>query len=316
MGGVKVLRVGGETETLSFYKREERQSTLKDSSPKEPVYGAAQFPVPVYQVIDGINHIIHSNKPAAITLGNNKKYQTESEIAIVAGTLGPLVTENDPETNNPVEVAYPTPTDAASVVVSEMADFGDYNARSVVTVKADVVGIRSGELIELRTGGIPYLANGHQTTNKYGGIHLIAGNKTEGKGFDLQSMVKGENLEEMLRDLLQQVQHLISQVKLLNDDVKNVKKELVDHDHILTLKSPVFGPPPPGLPPPIIGVAKITGTTGTSINMVAGVGPTTPDSAKIGTALNGVEENITKVKDNFLETKAEKRIKSRFNKVN
>jgi len=314
MGGVKVLRVE-DGETLSPYKRQEKQSALEDSLPKEPVYGAAQFPVPVYQVIDGINHIIHSNKPAAITLGHNKDYQTKSQIAMVAGTLGSLVAENDPQTNNPIEVAHPTPTDAASVVVSEMANFRDYNARSVVTVKADVVGIRSGELIELRTGGIPYLANGHQTTNKYGGIHLIAGNKTEGKGFDLQSMVKGENLEEMLRDLLQQVQHLISQVKLLNDDVKNVKKELVDHDHILTLKSFVYGPPL-GLPSPIIGVAKITGTTGTSTNMVAGVGPTTPDSAKIGTALNGDEENNTKVKDNFLETKAEKRIKSRFNKVN
>jgi len=201
MGKVNVIGTV-DSERISPFKRFSIDEALKESKPSERVDGAEQFPVPVYQVIDGINHIIHSNKPAAITLGHNKNYQTKSQISMVAGTLGSLVAENDPTTNDPIEVAYPTPTDAASIVVSEMTDFGDYNGRSVVSAKADAVGIRAAEIIELRVGGIPYLANGHKTTNIYGGIHLIAGNRTDGKDFDLQPMVKGENLEEMMVALL------------------------------------------------------------------------------------------------------------------
>ena len=248
MGKVRVLPDIVNNEALSFAKRAIARQSLEESGAKDSVSEAAQFPVPVYQVIDGINHIIHSNKPAAITLGHNKDYQTKSQIAMVAGTLGSLVAENDPQTNNPIEVAHPTPTDAASVVVSAMANFNnDYNGRSVVTAKADVVGLRSAELIELRTGGIPYLANGHQTTNKYGGIHLIAGNKTEGKDFDLQPMVKGENLQEMMVDLVESVQNLISQVKTLNNDVRSLKTDLIKHNHNVKLLVPagkmLFAPP-------------------------------------------------------------------------
>ena len=299
-----------KNEALSTAKRQAKQNALEGSSSKERVDGAAQFPVPVYPVTDSISHVIHSNKPAAITFGHNKNYQTKSQVAMVAGTLGSLVTENDPENNNPVEVAYPTPTDAASVILSEMADFGDYNGRSVVTAKADVVGLRSAELIELRTGGIPYLANGHQTTNKYGGIHLISGDKTEGKDFDLQPMIKGENLKEMLADLIKSVQNLVGQVKTLNKDVINLKKDLINHNHLMVFTAPVITTPG-GL------VATFFGTTQQSLELITSLPPTiAKDNARMTTNLSGIDRNLTKVRQNYLEQSSPNPIKSRFNKVN
>jgi hypothetical protein len=314
MGKVRVLPDIVNNEALSPAKRAIADQSLKESGDKENVSEAAQFPVPVYQVIDGINHIIHSNKPAAITLGHNKDYQTKSQIAMVAGTLGSLVAENDPQTNNPIEVAHPTPTDAASVIVSEMADFGDYNGRSVVTAKADVVGLRSAELIELRTGGIPYLANGHQTTNKYGGIHLIAGNKTEGKDFDLQPMVKGENLQEMMVDMIESVQNLISQVKTLNNDVASLKTDLISHNHTVSLVGSVTATSPAG---PVAGTANVFGATGSSLGLTTSLPPTIAKaSATITTNLSGIDSNFTTMRQNYLEQFSPLPIKSRFNKVN
>ena len=316
MGKVSVLNQNSEA--LSIAKRDLIDREVKESTNDESVREAAQFPVPVYQVIDGINHIVHSDKPAAITLGHNKNYQTRSQIAIVAGTLGSLVAENDPENNNPVEVAYPTPTDAASVVVSEMADFGDYNGRSVVTAKADAVGLRAAEIIELRVGGIPYLANGHQTTNKYGGIHLIAGNKTEGKDFDLQPMVKGENLQEMMIDVIESMQNLISQVKTLNNDVRNLKTDLISHNHTVSLLTPITATAQAGVTVlPVFGTANVLGVTGTSLGLTTSLPPTIAKaSATITTNLGGIDNNMTKVRQNYLEQTSPLPIKSRFNKVN
>ena len=321
MGKIRVLPDIVNNEALSFAKRAIADQSLKESGDKENVSEAAQFPVPVYQVIDGINHIIHSNKPAAITLGHNKDYQTKSQIAMVAGTLGSLVAENDPQTNNPIEVAHPTPTDAASVIVSEMADFGDYNGRSVVTAKADVVGLRSAELIELRTGGIPYLANGHQTTNKYGGIHLIAGNKTEGKDFDLQPMVKGENLQEMMEDVIEYIQGIVSQIKLMNKDISALKTSLASHSHAVAIPFTSTGVARDPLTQAIIGVTNnfgtVIGTTEVSPTLVTSLPATiTKINAPVFASLASIDNNFSVIRYNYLEQFSPLPIKSRFNKVN
>ena len=314
MGKVNVIGTV-DSERISPFKRFSIDEALKESKPSERVDGAEQFPVPVYQVIDGINHIIHSNKPAAITLGHNKNYQTKSQISMVAGTLGSLVAENDPTTNDPIEVAYPTPTDAASIVVSEMTNFGDYNGRSVVSAKADAVGIRAAEIIELRVGGIPYLANGHKTTNIYGGIHLIAGNRTDGKDFDLQPMVKGENLEEMMVDLIEFIQNLVSQVKVLNNDVKTLKADLIKHTHTLSIPAPLTAAIA-GVGA-VVGTASVIGSTGTSLGLTISLPPTIAKAnATVSTNLSGIDKNFTTMRQNYLEQTAPLPIKSRFNKVN
>tara|TARA_B100000900_G_scaffold280847_1_gene240264 strand:+ start:1533 stop:2477 length:945 start_codon:yes stop_codon:yes gene_type:complete len=314
MGKVSVVTSTVNSENISLLKRNLISDSLKESGDEESVLGAAQFPQPVYQVVDGIKHIIHSDKPAAITLGHNKEYQTKSQLSFVAGTLGSLITENDPTTGNPVEVAYPTPTDAAQLIVSEMTDFGDYNARSLVSAKADAIGLRAAEIIELRVGGIPFLANGHQTTNKYGGIHLIAGNRTEGKDFDLQHMVKGENLEEMMVDLIETIQNLVSQVTVLNNDVKSLKTDLISHNHTVSLVGSVTATSPVG---PVAGTANVFGATGTSLGLASSLPATiAKNNALVTTNLSGIDGNFTIMRQNYLEQTAPLPIKSRFNKVN
>jgi hypothetical protein len=318
MGKVTVLEQPQKNEKLSAAKRVIADSAIKTANSYAKVNArldaAAQFPVPVYQTTDGISHLVHRNKAAAITFGNNKNYQTKSQISMVAGTLGALLSENDPNSGDPVQVAYPTPSDAASLIVSEMADFGDYNGRSVVTAKADAVGLRAAEIIELRVGGIPYLANGHQTTNKYGGIHLIAGNKTEGKDFDLQPMVKGENLKEMMVDLIEAVQNLVSQVKTLNGDVRSLKTDLIKHNHTVSLVGSVTATSPAG---PVAGTANVVGTTGTSLGLTTSLPPTIAKaSATVTTSLSSIDKNFSIMRQNYLEQTSPLPIKSRFNKVN
>ncbi len=302
MGKIKIIPAPNSSKRSERQRLQIHQALLDAEINNGPVDLADQFPVPVYQTGLNTKQIIHPNKPSAITLGNSREYQTKSQINIVAGTLGAALAENNPQTGEPVKVAYPTPFDAASVVVTEMEDYGFYNARSTVKAKADIVSLGATELVEIKAGGIPYLSNGHAATNKYGSIHLIAGGSVEGKDFDLQPLVKGDNLTELIKDLTGLIQNLTQEIGNLNKDVVKLKSSLITHTHSVTPFSPIT-PVQIALPPlETLGFA---------------LPPTmAKTNAIITTNLASIDYNISLVKQNYLEPNSPVKISSRFNKVN
>tara|TARA_R110002020_G_scaffold50761_3_gene143460 strand:- start:9719 stop:10657 length:939 start_codon:yes stop_codon:yes gene_type:complete len=301
------------SDRLSYYNRKIINDALNAASSDEFVQEADRHSMPIFETNYNIKPIVHENKPAVLLMGHNKIYQTKPQVSLIAGVLGHLVSDNDPEApqdGTPIRVAYPTPTDAASVIASSMTDYKNYNARSLVYNKADVVAIKASELVEIRSGGVPYLlANGAKNPNVYGGIHLISGDKTEGKDFDLQSMVKGENLVKFLKDFIKQLRQTNSQIRELNKDVESLKKELAGHTH--KFKGIVTGISPSG---PVTGTAK--GATVKSVKLASAIGRSMPKTTKISTSLSSLEKNYSVLMKNYLNSNSPTKIRSSFNKVN
>ena len=286
------------SQKFSFHNRNIVDTIIKNSQQGQSIEDADRHPQPSYETEYNIKPIVHPNKPAAIIMGHNKQYQAKSEISIVAGTLGFLVSElnpDNPDSDDPIRVAFPTPTDAAQLILSSMTDYGEYNARSVVSTKADIVVAKAAELVEIKAGGVPYLANGVKNPNIYGEIHLIAGNKEEGKDFELQSMVKGENLVKFLRQLIKFIRNMNSQIREINKDVRDLKRTLVNHTHT---SSPTGGPTTP------------------SFELVIDVVPSFINNIMIGTGCSAIEKNYTVLMKNYLNSNSPTKIRSSFNKVN
>ena len=99
--------------------------------------------------------------------------------------------------------------DAARIYISQKTDIDDYfglklrpkpKAVSGIGIKADEVRIMSRQNIKLVTGMDGFNSrNGKLET--VGGIHLIAGNTSDGRG-SLEPLVKGDQLAEMFGQLL------------------------------------------------------------------------------------------------------------------
>ena len=304
------------SDRLSYYTRKIINDALNAASNDEFIQEADRHSMPIFETNYNIKPIVHENKPAAMIMGHDKTYQTKPQVSLIAGVLGHLVSDNDPEApqdGTPIRVAFPTPTDAASVVASSMTDYKNYNARSLVYNKADVVAIKASELVEIRSGGVPYLlANGAKNPNVYGGIHLISGDKTEGKDFDLQSMVKGENLVKFLKDFIKQLRQTNSQIRELNKDVQKLKKDLLKHKHkiAITNVSTIIAPPSG----PCSGILQ--GETLISPNLSSATSPTIAKNVKINTSLSSLEKNYSILMKNYLNSNSPTKIRSSFNKVN
>jgi len=314
----KILQLPSfNSDRFSYYKRKILNDVLDVAGGEDLVTEMDQHPMPIFETGFNIKPFVHENKPAAMIMGHDKTYQTKPQVSLIAGVLGHLATDNDPkniDSGSPLKVAYPTPTDAASVIASSMTDYGDYNARSLVYNKADIVAMKASELVEIRAGGAPYLlANGAKNPNVYGGIHLISGDKTEGKDFDLQSMVKGENLVEFLKDFIQFIRQTNSQIRELNKDVQKLKKDLLKHKHRIAITNvgTIIAPPPGG---PCTGILQ--GETLISPNLSSATSPTITKNVKINTSLSSLEKNYSILMQNYLNANSPKKIRSSFNKVN
>lgn len=114
------------------------------------------------------------------------------------------------------------PGDAARIYISQRADIDEYfglrggsqgmsKAKSAIGMIADDVRMVARRGIKLVTGGPKQTDSLGQETNGIFGIDLIAGNldiqNNQGKKY-LQPMVKGQNLVEVLEEIVQQVQTL------------------------------------------------------------------------------------------------------------
>jgi len=146
-----------------------------------------------------------------------------SAIDLVVGRQG-----SNPDGDQFVENNFGTllynkkPGDAARIYISQRADIDDYfglragsqgmsKAKSAIGMIADDVRITARRGIKLVTGGPKQIDSLGLETNGISGIDLIAGNldiqNIQGKKY-LQPMVKGQNLVEVLEEIVDQVQTL------------------------------------------------------------------------------------------------------------
>lgn len=132
-------------------------------------------------------------------------------------------------------------TDAARIYISQKTDvdsnFGintddisESIAKSAIGIKADSVRIIGREEIRLVTRTDKKNSQGGNLEGSVDGIHLIAGNDTEG----LQPMAKGDNVVEAFNKLAHLVKKLNGVVEGILQSQHKINAELKDHWHITT----------------------------------------------------------------------------------
>lgn len=136
--------------------------------------------------------------------------------------------------------------DAARIYISERTDVDDYfgitpgkagglNGLSAIAVKADSVRIIGREGIKLVTRTDEKNSKG-ANMDAVMGIDIIAGNDSS----DLQPMVKGENLRDFLRYVVEDIQNITSMIHSISLSQAALEKILAAHTH--TVISPVGVP--------------------------------------------------------------------------
>jgi hypothetical protein len=236
----------------------------------------------------------HPNKAGYIVFGNNEKYAAP-ELNITVGVNGPFKREG-------VDYTYPSPLDAASIVLSERTDVTGIvslvrkaNARAAIKATADMVKIHGRDVVEIAAGGTEYIhGTGTKNLAKTGAVHIVAGNRTEGQ-FDLQPMVKGDNLKNFLDELTETVANI-------NSNQQKIIEMIIKMQAIFTA----------------------LGTGLSAIPLTAAVGgpilsAVAPDIAKATIALSnnlssGLNTEFKKI--NYNQPYSPKNILSRYNKVN
>jgi len=179
-------------------------------------------PVPHYNqapsenVIRGKNNtiiIMGRDRPAGENSGKGKGAATHIGcIDIIAGMSGMLARETDSKGTKVLTNKNPS-LDAARIYISQRADIdspeyfnlapgsvGNLSNRSAIAIKADSVRIIGREGIKLVTSGDNYSgAAGLFIGDNIQGVDIIAGNDDS----DLQPMVKGDDLAQLLDNMLE-----------------------------------------------------------------------------------------------------------------
>jgi len=186
--------------------------------------------------------------------------------------------------------------DAARLYISERTDIDDnFNITngsigpsrnmSAIGLKADAIRIIGDE------GGIKLVTKvnekntNNQTISKINGIELIAGNNDK----DLQPMVKGANLVELLSNILKQINNLNGIIVSLINSQTVFEAALLAHAH------------PPGVPSPVLPAPVAIKLAQNTQQISKGI------MQKV---------NLATAELNFLSTLGKKYILSNHNKVN
>jgi len=186
--------------------------------------------------------------------------------------------------------------DAARLYISERTDIDDnFNITngsigpsrnmSAIGLKADAIRIIGDE------GGIKLVTKvnekntNNQTISKINGIELIAGNNDK----DLQPMVKGANLVELLSNILKQINNLNGIIVSLTKSQTVFEAALLAHAH------------PPGSPSPVLPAPVAIKLAQNTQQISKGI------MQKV---------NLATAELNFLSTLGKKYILSNHNKVN
>ena len=202
---------------LSVMKNEEvNKTTEEDKNNNSGANSQAMIePCPQYLMTGNEKGTINGNarivlgkdRPAGPESGHGGSGETHcSTISMVVGAMGINAADVDSE-GKKLYVNSNNRTDAATFYLSQTTDVdknfgladgwnGKSSTKSAAVLKADDVRLVSRQGIKLVTGPDPRNSRDKTVEGTYG-IDLIAGNNDE----DIQSMVKGANLIEALREL-------------------------------------------------------------------------------------------------------------------
>lgn len=171
-----------------------------------PKYNASESE----QVISGKNNtsiVLGRDRPGDILSGyGGKGAKRSGAIDIVAGRTSAIIKEFN-ENQERVYANPSIPYDASRITISQKTDVDDnfylpgrnVKGKAAIAIKSDNVRIVSREEIKLVTNADKYDSNGELKIGKYG-TTLIAND-----GEDIQPIPKGENLEEIIKDLYQKI---------------------------------------------------------------------------------------------------------------
>jgi len=246
--------------------------------------------------------VVGRDRPGGRDTGYSSTGDTQSEMVdIVVGRLGSDMKGYDETTKERLFVDPDLQRDAARIYISQKSDInenfrlnapGKAEGRSTVVVKGDGVRIISRETLNLVTGTDPKTSQGGKVRS-VPGINLIAGNSDR----DLQRFVKGENLVNFLKNLLEKQSRLTGTLMNYINYQLQFNMAVLDHYHI----SPFFGQETT----PDVAVLPSQGMT-QLVKMVTN---------SIG-SLATYKMNLKAMSNNYLSPRGTKYINSRNNKTN
>ena len=293
------MKVKTTQPTSSPFLSEKKIKVINEGISEKDNDKVSLYPTP--KVVDTIfkKKILHPNKAAGILIGDNEKYPDNSSIALVAGMHGSVVTDVDPTSGLESIYSKVNELDSSYLVINSLDDpkltstAGPMNARSSIRALSDTVSIHGREVVEIVAGGRPYRGPTGSRIFSPGEVHIVAGNTVKEPGFDLQPMVKGDNLVSALDDIMTLVNSMASNQTKIHNEIVLLKLALAAHTH------PIGAPttfPSPELASAIAGLAMKDITSMTN---------------NFGSIVNN---ELFKL--NYLKPFSERNIKSRYNKVN
>lgn len=231
--------------------------------------GFLQESVPKYIKAKGESLIESPRKTARIVLGvdrpgsrmtgyGGRGEQSCGMIDLVAGPLGDVARSNvvseDQRQRGSYKVealhADPNPSlDAARVMIVQKSDIDlqyglepgwdeltPYIGRSYVLAKADGIRIVSRDAgVKIITGADEKNSQGLKQTS-YNGVQLIAGNKNiSGTKWEVQSMVKGENLKQLLNSMIDSMNDICNVIDNLIQVQTKWNTAMMYHGHVTTI---------------------------------------------------------------------------------
>jgi len=247
------------------------------------------------------------DRPTSRISGYGGRGDTDcGSVDIVAGRLS---SEDLPKDEKVFANNSPS-SDAARVLVVQKTDVdrnfglaagasGESKARSAAISKADAARVVGRESVKIITEGSVKNSQGGVSAT-INGVELIAGNNTNEDGsnpdFELQPFVKGDNLKEMLGEMIDMLSEMDGIVDSLVNIQSRYNEVLANHFHI----SPFFGIP--DTPSPMVAQQGVT----TSVNMMKDV----------TMSLMSYKNNLARLRTKYLEYIGDKSIRSKWNKVN
>jgi hypothetical protein len=197
--------------------------------------------------------------------------------------------------------------DAARIYISQKTDVdknfklkagrvgNSEDPRSAIAMKADGIRIMAREGIKLVTHADKMNSQGG-TITRVRGVDIIAGNQTTGPKFDLQPMVKGNNLRECIEEMSKVLGEVCGTLANVCVNVAELDVALSTHFH----PSPFFGVPT--LPSPTAMPTCIK-----SLVSLASVDMFSTSAQKF---------NLARIKSLYTGDGAKKSIRSKHNNVN
>lgn len=275
--------------------------------------GALTEAVPKY-ITSGGDNLIRGDNNTWIVLGRDRPGNRYSGYGGVGNTqAGAIDIVVGRMASNPRSDLYVDPdfkNDSARIYVSQKTDIddnfklvdgyvGNSKTRSAVGIKADAIRLIARESIKIVTGTDEKNSQGGDIPAVFG-IDLIAGNKDDvlntDSDFNLQPMVKGDNLSKSLEELSTIIEQLSGIVSTFLSSQMEFNSTAAIHYHY----SPFFGIP----------------TTPSDILASKGVSVSLQQLNDCILGLNKFKFNINAYKANYLVPNGTKYINSKYNRVN